>query len=59
VSNINAQLHRQEKEDVARLLHAHHQAVVHCGTILLCTLAQVVVQYLQNSNRVLNMMLKE
>ena len=32
---------------VACLLHAHHEAVVHCCAVLLGTLAQVVVQHLR------------
>ena len=31
---------------MAYLLHAHHEAVVHCCAILLGALAQVVVQHL-------------
>ena len=34
---------------MACLLHAHHEAIVHCGAVLLGTLAQVVVQHLQIS----------
>ena len=40
---------RQEAEGLACLLHAHHEAVVHCCAILLGALAQVVVQHLHNA----------
>ena len=41
-----AWLGRQRVDGPACLLHAHHEAIVHSGAVLLGALAQVVVQHL-------------